>query len=107
MPDTRAPPKFCHHLFVQAYIVPSYANTTSGAGMQLKLVGVLVHGFAAYAFIVPPTIKDDANLMIDILRRVLADVQQKRKDAKHGFHPALAGSTESAGGSCSQRSFQP
>ena len=69
----------------QVYIVPRLPNMDAGNGLQLKLVGLIVHGLGIWCFLIPPWIKDDSNLMIHLLRLVLADAQEKRAAA--GYTP--------------------
>jgi hypothetical protein len=44
-----------------------------------RLIGVKVHGIKNYAFVVDESVAGGANLTIDILRRVLVDLDNDNK----------------------------
>lgn len=42
-----------------------------------RIIGVKVHGLANYVYVVDETVPGGANLMVEILRRVLLDLEKK------------------------------
>ena len=53
--------------------------TKDEAPLRLRLVGVKVHGKRNYAFLVDSTVPGGGNLMIEILRQVLNDLDEKNE----------------------------
>ena len=59
--------------------VPLYSRRTSDRAMGFRLVGVKVHGIGNYVYLVDSTVKGGANLMTEILRLTLLDLEKQNK----------------------------
>jgi len=59
--------------------VPLYARRTSDRVLGFRLVGVKVHGVGEYVFLTDPNVKGGANLMTEILRLTLLDLEERGK----------------------------
>ena len=58
-------------------VMGRYTKTESP--LTQRIIGVKVHGIKNYAFVVDETVPGGSNLMVEILRRVLLDLQEKHK----------------------------
>lgn len=59
--------------------VPLLSRKTSDRVVGMRLVGVKVHGIGEYVFLVDTTVKGGANLMTEVLRLTLLDLEQRNK----------------------------
>ena len=59
--------------------IPLYSRRTSDRVIGIRLVGVKVHGIGDYVYLVDTTVKGGANLMIEILRLTLLDLEKMGK----------------------------
>ena len=59
--------------------VPLYSRRSSDRALGFRLIGVRVHGIGDYVFLLDSTVKGGANLMSEILRLTLLDLEKQNK----------------------------
>ena len=59
--------------------VPLFSRKTSGRVISQRLIGVKVHGHGNWVYLVDENVKGGANLMVEVLRRTLLDLEKMGK----------------------------